>query len=70
MVIPNIWDFIIRIFNFIIGFGEQAYNFLTYEFTIFLPLFGVNIKGNILEVFSTALIGVLMVRLVEKLPII
>ena len=69
MIIPNIWDFCFKIFHFTIMFINQLYNFLFYEFEIFLPVFNERITTNILSLFAVYLPFVLIARLLDKLPI-
>lgn len=69
MIIPNIWDFCFKIFQFSILFIDKIYNFLFYEFKIFLPVLNRSITTNILGLFAVYLPFVLIARLLDKLPI-
>lgn len=69
MVLPNFFSFIIKLYSFTILFFEQLYNFLFFEFDLFLPVFNQHVRVNILSLFTLFLAYLLVARLIDKLPI-
>lgn len=69
MELPNFFSFLMKLYSFTISFFEQLYNFLFFEFDLFLPVFNQYVRVNILSLFTIFLAYLLVARLIDKLPI-